>query len=140
MQENAKVIALKGKYARVKMTYSEACDTCKVCDRSKPFELNVYNEVNAKVDDDVVISVDKLPKMFAPIMYIAPLLSMIIGYYIGLTIFHRENMAVLTSFIFLLVHAAVVAIVSRKKKYRAGVMSRAGLRGNVVVFGRSWEI
>ena len=122
MRERAEVISLKGKYARVKMSPSDACDNCTICKHDKPFELSVYNEINANIRDIVTISIDTIPKMFAVIMYISPIISMIVGYFLGLAIFKIEDASVALSFIFLLLHASIVAIVLKKKKYRAFIV------------------
>lgn len=122
MLENAEVVSLCGKYARVKIVYTEACDDCKICDHSKPFQLNVFNEINAQIGDIVVISIDNLPKMFAAIMYISPIISMIIGYFVGVFLSKTEGISVLLSFSFLIIHIITSFIICRKKRYRAYIV------------------
>ncbi len=122
MLENAEVISTDGKYAKVKMVYTEACDDCKICDHSKPFQLSVFNEIQAKVGDIVTISIDNIPKTFTIVMYISPIISMIIGYFLGVLLSQKEGLCILLSFSFLLLHGVIAFIICRKKKYRAYIV------------------
>ncbi len=122
MLENAEVVSLEGKHAHVKMIYTEACDDCKVCDHSKPFQLIVFNDVQARVGDIVTISIDNLPKMFAMVMYISPIISMIVGYFVGKFVTQTEIIAILVSFIFLALHSTVAFAICRKNRYRAYIV------------------
>ncbi len=124
IREKAEVISTKGKYAKVKMTPGSDCDGCTICKHGKPFQMNVFNEVNAAVGDMVIISIDNMPRMFTVIMYISPIISMIVGYFLGMAIFKSEDLSILSSFVFLIVHGAVALVISKKKKYRAFIVNK----------------
>lgn len=105
MQEKAIVKKVNKDTIELEIDSHGACKDCGVCIIGE----DKKNTLTIPRPDFEVHQGDKLKLSLSPqktvlaslILYIVPLLDMIIGYFVGLFIFKTENMAIITSFVFL---------------------------------------
>ena len=93
--------------ARVKFSSSAKCAGCGACERKDgEVSLDASNEIGAKIGDAVKVEIQGQKVLGAAFsLYIAPLISMIIGYFVGGTVI---------AFVFLFAYLLAVFIFSRK--------------------------
>lgn len=94
MAEVGKIIGLDGNKATVSLTRKSACADCHACEMShdeKEMIMYAVNECNGKIGDNVEVElvVDRL--MFATfILYGVPLITTVIGFFVGYLVFKNE--------------------------------------------------
>ena len=91
--ETGKVEKIKGNLFFVKLTKSQKCEGCKVCDFGKNNHITIpsLSEVNCKVGDEVIIrSPIRKTYLSSLIMYLMPIVIMLISAIIVHNIFKND--------------------------------------------------
>lgn len=108
--------------AEVEITRSSSCgDNCASCGLCPGQTSRVFaiNDANAAVGDEVMIEMsDKKVLGAAFLVYIVPIITLIIGYFISHAIFNSEALAILTGFLFMVITLIVIMRIDRKNKRR----------------------
>jgi len=129
MTETGTVIKLKKDLAVVRIERKSACDSCKMCairPNSPHIDVNVKNEVSAKVNDIVEIYLtDGAVIKSSLIVYVIPLVFALIGLIIGLMF--KNQVAQLLMFVGFLVLGFVCVYlidraIRRKEKYKQKIL------------------
>jgi len=107
-EEEGIVIALNGKIAKVRASRHSECESCGACAGDNATVMDVYNPVDAKVGQRVIIEIpeDNMLKA-AFIVFLLPLLTTFMGYLIGVWISQKYGFPALLSE----VSASIVAFV-----------------------------
>lgn len=123
MLQTGIVKKLNNNEAEVEITRSSACgENCASCGLCPGQTARVFalNNAGAKTGDMVIIDMaDKKVLGAAFLVYIAPVIMLIAGYFISDAIFKNEGLAILTGFIFLAVTFIVLMRLDKrlKRKY-----------------------
>lgn len=81
------VISLDGKIAKVRASRHSDCDSCGACPGDKATIMDVYNRVDARVGQRVIIEIPEANMLKAAfVVYMLPLLTIFVGYLIGVWI------------------------------------------------------
>ncbi|OPX91521.1 MAG: SoxR reducing system protein RseC [Pelotomaculum sp. PtaB.Bin117] len=81
------IIALDGKIAKVRAGRHSDCDSCGACPGDKAAVMDVYNRVDAKVGQRVIIEIPEANMLKAAfVVYLLPLITIFMGYLIGVWI------------------------------------------------------
>ncbi|OPY56263.1 MAG: SoxR reducing system protein RseC [Pelotomaculum sp. PtaU1.Bin035] len=92
------VMALDGKMAKVRASRHSDCDSCGACPGDKATVMDVYNRVDAKVGQRVVIEIPEANMLKAAfVVYMLPLLTTFTGYLIGVWISQKYGFPALFS-------------------------------------------
>lgn len=106
--------------AEVEIIRSSACgENCSSCGLCPGMTARIYavNDINAAVGDEVIINMsDKNVLGAAFLVYIVPLITLIIGYFLGYTVFGSDGFAVLTGFILMAITFILLICTDRKLK------------------------
>jgi len=102
------VIALDGKIAKVRASRHSDCESCGACPGDKATVMDVYNPVDAKVGQRVIIEIPEANMLKAAfVVYLLPLLTTFMGFLIGVWISQKYGFPALLSE----VSASIVAFV-----------------------------
>ncbi len=117
-----KVQSSRALSAEVEITRSsacgESCASCGLCP-GRNAVVEAENSIGAKCGDTVTIDMaDKKILGAAFMVYIAPLIMMVIGYFAGNAVFGNETAAVISGFALLLMTFAVLICADKKIKRR----------------------
>ena len=92
MGERGQVVGMDNEYLKVQIQRNKACEKCRACMPSSDgthMILNAKNECDAEIGDWVSIDLDNSVFMYAVmIMYGIPLVTMLMGFGLGLWIAH----------------------------------------------------
>ncbi len=87
MQERGLVVEVVDDVAKIKFMRTSACGNCKACGlrNGKEFVIvSAKNQLNAKVDDAVLVEIDtKLSMLASALAYLIPLFMLILGVIVG---------------------------------------------------------
>jgi len=107
-EEEGIVISLDGKIAKVQAKKHSDCEACGACSGDMATIMDVYNPLNARVGQRVIIKIpeDKMLKS-AFIVFLLPMITTFMGYLIGVWISQKYGLPAMSS----KVGASVVAFV-----------------------------
>ncbi|MFI3229748.1 MAG: SoxR reducing system RseC family protein [Bacillota bacterium] len=119
MVEVGKIDKIKGSWATVRFDRKLACENCNMCFKPKEenyVELRVKNTVNAKVGDNVKVSMgDKAVITASAIVYAVPLVIVAIAVVIS-SLLSTEFVAFVSAIVALILSFVVVHIIDKKLK------------------------
>jgi len=105
------IIALDGKIAKVRASRHSDCENCGACPGDMATVMDVYNPVDAKVGQRVVIKIPEANMLKAAfIVYLLPLLTTFMGFLIGLWISQKYGFPALLSEVSLSIVAFVLTL------------------------------
>jgi len=96
--EEGIVVALDGRIAKVQAKKHSDCECCGACSGDMATIMDVYNPVDAKVGQRVIIEIpeDKMLKS-AFIVFLLPMITTFMGYLIGVWISQRYGLPAMSS-------------------------------------------
>ncbi len=97
MRENGEIVKIEGDVAFVRMVLGEKCEGCNLCsafgENSKVLEAR--NVLGAKVGDRVTVEINpKLVVGHSLLVFVLPVISLIIGYFLGTLLSWPNNWSV----------------------------------------------
>lgn len=114
--ETGKVDKIKGNLFFVRLTKSQKCEGCKVCDFGKNNHITIpaLAEVDCKVGDDVVIrSPIRKTYLSSLIMYLIPIMIMLVSAIVVYNIFKNDLYVLIACAVSLLVSFLLVFILDK---------------------------
>lgn len=120
MEEIGRVVEIKKKKAIVRLNRNSACEHCNLCGltkRDKFIDIEIDNKKNAKLGNEVVVSMsDGNVIKAATIVYVVPLLLAIIGLFVASILKMGEKYEMIFAGIGILVGAVFIIIMDRRLK------------------------
>lgn len=111
-EEEGVVIALEGKIAKVRASRHSDCESCGACPGDKATVLDVYNQVDAKLGQRVMITIPEANMVKAAfIVYVLPLITTFIGFLIGVWLSQKYGFPALFTEVCTSIVGFVVAII-----------------------------
>lgn len=118
---------LKGDRAIVKISVNPKCFGCSgkggcvVFAKKEERDLEVFNPINAKIGDLVAVTYPEKRNSIFLFLFGLPILGILLGVYLGFTLFKKEIYALFFSFLFLFVSLFLLRIFQsslfKKEKY-----------------------
>ena len=124
--EEGEIIAVRGHRATVKIASNKSCEKCGLCTKISSTEMVVDAHVDKPVSTGDRVTLSIRPGIIvtsATILYIFPLLSLVVGYFVGKYLFKQvgignmdELLPALTSLVFLFLAFIPIRFYDRKKR------------------------
>ena len=127
MYQTGTVEKISGGKALVKIRRSSACgESCAACGAcpARDQMIAAANTAGADIGNEVIIYLsDSKVLKAAFLVYIIPLAALVFGYALGIKLFSRENMGILSGFAALTVSFVLISVLDRhlKKKFEPTV-------------------
>ena len=121
----ATVIAIDGKFAIVENERKSACEgchkntdgACSICSLAggnKKISMKAHNKIDAEIGDRVAVeTVSRRVLWYALVIFIFPIVSAILGYFIGNAIFYDNRYSMVLAMIALVCSFVIVAVYSK---------------------------
>ena len=128
MKEVGTVQKIDGEYAFIRVEKKSACgENCATCKGGcVPTEriIKVKNTKKCQSGDKVALDMNTKKVMSAAFMvYIIPLVMLILGYFLGESLFGNEGSAILSGVVLMIISMIIIAVFDRlsKDKYMAEI-------------------
>ena len=120
VQEDIAVVkSVNGQTVIIQIKKTDSCKSCSmkgICGTSsRPIEHKIKTDLELKAGDLLKVNISPGVKIFSSfIIFIFPILLMIIFYFFGKILLNSENLAILFSFIGLLLSGIIIYFVDKK--------------------------
>lgn len=117
---NGRVVRVEGDIVEIAVPRSERCKSCGICPIASDgtILLKVKLDGQVKVGDEVkVMTKDRYVILSAFIVYIIPVIALIIGYFLGDSLFSSEPLKIGFGFLFMGISFLINRIIDKKVRF-----------------------